>query len=108
MLTRAVHSRAPGCHNQSAGPAVWDLKFCCSQVPSKTPKAIPDGQQYMWISVRSGLIERRLRTGGFVKPIAPWLAAALLLALPVAALAQYYQTDFPAEEFKARHAPVFE
>ncbi|MGH9309233.1 MAG: aminopeptidase P N-terminal domain-containing protein, partial [Vicinamibacterales bacterium] len=34
--------------------------------------------------------------------------APLLLLLPVAASAQYYQTDFPAEEFKARHARVFE
>jgi Xaa-Pro aminopeptidase len=42
-----------------------------------------------------------------VKPIAPSLAAALLL-LPLAASAQYYQTDFPAEEFKARHAAVFD
>jgi Xaa-Pro aminopeptidase len=42
-----------------------------------------------------------------VKPIAPSLGAALLL-LPLAASAQYYQTDFPAEEFKARHAAVFD
>ena len=35
------------------------------------------------------------------------LAAALLVA-PKAARAQYYQTDFPAEEFRARHARVFE
>jgi Xaa-Pro aminopeptidase len=35
------------------------------------------------------------------------IAIALLL-LPAAASAQYYQTDFPAEEFKARHARVFE
>ena len=34
------------------------------------------------------------------------LAAALLL-VPVAAAAQYHQTDFPAEEFRARHAQVF-
>ena len=33
---------------------------------------------------------------------------ALTAALaPAAAAAQYYQTDFPAEEFKARHAQVF-
>jgi len=43
-----------------------------------------------------------------VKPIAASLAAALVLALPLAASAQYHQTDFPAEEFKARHAAVFE
>lgn len=38
-------------------------------------------------------------------------AAALTLALVLAsgtARAQYYQTDFPAEEFEARHAKVFE
>ena len=34
------------------------------------------------------------------------IAAALLL-VPAAAAAQYYQTDFPAEEFRARHAQVF-
>jgi Xaa-Pro aminopeptidase len=34
------------------------------------------------------------------------LCAATLLA-PGAAAAQYYQTDFPAEEFRARHAQVF-
>lgn len=34
--------------------------------------------------------------------------ALLLLLLPAAASAQHYQTDFPAEEFKARHARVFE
>jgi Xaa-Pro aminopeptidase len=28
--------------------------------------------------------------------------------IPATAAAQYYQTDFPAEEFKARHAKVFE
>jgi Xaa-Pro aminopeptidase len=33
---------------------------------------------------------------------------ALALLIPAAASAQYYQTDFPAEEFKARHARVFE
>jgi Xaa-Pro aminopeptidase len=42
-----------------------------------------------------------------MKLIATSLAAAVLLA-PAAAFAQYYQTDFPAEEFKARHAAVFE
>ena len=38
------------------------------------------------------------------------LAAMLTLALCAAApaAAQYYQTDFPTEEFKARHARVFE
>lgn len=38
------------------------------------------------------------------------IAAALIavLATAVPARAQYYQTDFPAEEFKARHAKVFE
>jgi Xaa-Pro aminopeptidase len=35
-----------------------------------------------------------------------FLAFALLT--PAAASAQYHQTDFPAEEFKARHARVFE
>ena len=37
-------------------------------------------------------------------------AAALIavLATAVPTRAQYYQTDFPAEEFKARHAQVFE
>ena len=33
--------------------------------------------------------------------------AAALLLVPAAAAAQYYQTDFPAEEFRARHAQVF-
>ena len=33
---------------------------------------------------------------------------AFALVIPAAASAQYYQTDFPAEEFKARHAKVFE
>jgi len=33
---------------------------------------------------------------------------AFALLIPAAASAQYYQTDFPAEEFKARHAKVFE
>jgi Xaa-Pro aminopeptidase len=33
---------------------------------------------------------------------------ALALLIPAAASAQYYQTDFPAEEFKARHAKLFE
>jgi Xaa-Pro aminopeptidase len=33
---------------------------------------------------------------------------AIALLAPSAASAQYYQTDFPAEEFKARHAKVFE
>ena len=33
---------------------------------------------------------------------------ALLLLTPASSAAQYYQTDFPAEEFKARHARVFE
>ena len=35
-------------------------------------------------------------------------AVALMLSIPSAASAQYFQTDFPAEEFKARHAKVFE
>ena len=39
-------------------------------------------------------------------PLALCFAAALLV--PHAAAAQYYQTDFPAEEFRARHAQVFE
>ena len=39
-------------------------------------------------------------------PLALCFAAALLM--PRAAAAQYYQTDFPAEEFRARHAQVFE
>jgi Xaa-Pro aminopeptidase len=33
---------------------------------------------------------------------------ACMLLIPAAASAQYYQTDFPADEFKARHAKVFE
>src|SRR5262245_53830402 len=36
------------------------------------------------------------------------LALVCVLLLPAIASAQYYQTDFPAEEFKARHAKVFE
>ena len=35
-------------------------------------------------------------------------AFVLALLIPAAASAQYYQTDFPAEEFRARHAKVFE
>ena len=35
-------------------------------------------------------------------------AFALALLIPATAAAQHYQTDFPAEEFKARHAKVFE
>jgi Xaa-Pro aminopeptidase len=42
-----------------------------------------------------------------VKLVPTTLAAAMLLA-PAAAFAQYYQTDFTAEEFRARHAAVFE
>ena len=38
--------------------------------------------------------------------VAAVVLAAFLAAAP--AIAQYYQTDFPAEEFKARHARVFE
>ena len=34
--------------------------------------------------------------------------AALVLLMNATAGAQYYQTDFPAEEFRARHAKVFE
>ena len=34
--------------------------------------------------------------------------AALVLLTATAASGQYYQTDFPAEEFRARHAKVFE
>ena len=34
--------------------------------------------------------------------------AALLVVSPSIAAAQYYQTDFPAEEFRARHAKVLE
>ena len=33
--------------------------------------------------------------------------AAALLFVPAAVAAQYHQTDFPAEEFRARHAQVF-
>ena len=36
-----------------------------------------------------------------------WIAGALLL-LSAVPRAQYYQTDFPAEEFRSRHAKVFE
>jgi Xaa-Pro aminopeptidase len=35
-------------------------------------------------------------------------AFVLALLIPAAAAAQYHQTDFPAEEFEARHAKVFE
>lgn len=42
-----------------------------------------------------------------MKLVITTLAAALLLA-PAAVFAQYYQTDFSAEEFKTRHAAVFE
>lgn len=35
------------------------------------------------------------------------IVATSLLAMPSLAAAQYYQTDFPAEEFRARHAQVF-
>ena len=35
-------------------------------------------------------------------------AFALALLIPATAAAQSYQTDFPAEEFRARHARVFE
>jgi Xaa-Pro aminopeptidase len=38
--------------------------------------------------------------------VAAVVAFAVLACSP--AIAQYYQTDFPAEEFKARHAKVFE
>ena len=36
------------------------------------------------------------------------VAVALLVLSPSVAVAQYYQTDFPAEEFRARHARVLE
>src|SRR5262245_39147894 len=36
------------------------------------------------------------------------VAAALVALTPSIAFAQYYQTDFPAEEFRARNARVFE
>jgi Xaa-Pro aminopeptidase len=35
-------------------------------------------------------------------------AALCAVVFPASAAAQYYQTDFPAEEFRARHAKVFE
>ena len=35
-------------------------------------------------------------------------AFLLAMLIPATAGAQYYQTDFPAEEFKARHAKVFD
>ena len=41
------------------------------------------------------------------KTVASTTAAVVLLAA-ASASAQYYQTDFPAEEFRARHAKVFE
>jgi Xaa-Pro aminopeptidase len=41
-----------------------------------------------------------------VSRIVPPIAGVLLLAST--ARAQYYQTDFPAEEFRSRHAKVFE
>jgi hypothetical protein len=34
-------------------------------------------------------------------------AFALALLIPATAATQHYQTDFPAEEFNARHAKVF-
>jgi Xaa-Pro aminopeptidase len=40
------------------------------------------------------------------RPIA-WSAAAALLFAGAVLDAQYYQTDFPAEEFRSRHAQVF-
>jgi Xaa-Pro aminopeptidase len=36
------------------------------------------------------------------------LSAILAVLIPSAALAQHHQTDFPAEEFEARHSKVFE
>jgi Xaa-Pro aminopeptidase len=36
------------------------------------------------------------------------VVTALVLVAGTAPLAQYYQTDFPVEEFRARHARVFE
>ena len=36
------------------------------------------------------------------------LVVGLVLCLSTALSAQYYQTDFPADEFRARHARVFE
>ena len=36
------------------------------------------------------------------------LVVGLVLCLSIALSAQYYQTDFPADEFRARHARVFE
>jgi Xaa-Pro aminopeptidase len=36
------------------------------------------------------------------------ITIAVALLVPATASAQYYQTDFPAEEFRARHARVFE
>jgi len=35
-------------------------------------------------------------------------AFAIALLIPASAAAQHYQADFPAEEFRARHAKVFE
>jgi Xaa-Pro aminopeptidase len=37
-----------------------------------------------------------------------WIAAGLMLLDGTAARAQYYQIDFPADEFRSRHARVFE
>jgi Xaa-Pro aminopeptidase len=41
-------------------------------------------------------------------PIIVASVAAAVITSSTAARAQYYQTDFPAEEFRARHAQVFE
>jgi Xaa-Pro aminopeptidase len=40
--------------------------------------------------------------------VIPSIAGALLLISATAARAQYYQSDFPADEFRSRHARVFE
>ena len=37
-----------------------------------------------------------------------WAPLAFTLLMPATAAAQYYQTDFPPEEFRARHAQVFD
>jgi Xaa-Pro aminopeptidase len=51
-----------------------------------------------------------MRRGVFSSCVATCVGALACTALlvPAAAFAQYYQTDFPAEEFKARHVQVFE
>src|SRR5262245_37143155 len=54
---------------------------------------------------RQGVAHRIGCTGASMRAA---VAAALLVLSPSVAVAQYYQADFPAEEFRARHARVLE